>query len=45
MGSTSIAVGHKQRITRDKVIKGEAKRGKTTSGWLSKFQILPDYQW
>ncbi|WP_079979840.1 MULTISPECIES: transposase [unclassified Neochlamydia] len=32
MDSTSIAVGHKQRITRNKVFKGGAKRGKTPSG-------------
>lgn len=37
--STSIAVCHNKRITRNKVFKGLAKRGKTTSGWFYGFKL------
>jgi hypothetical protein len=37
--STSIAVCHNKRIHRNKVFKGFAKRGKTTSGWFYGFKL------
>lgn len=37
--STSIAVCHNKRIRRNKVFKGLAKRGKTTSGWFYGFKL------
>jgi hypothetical protein len=37
--STSIAVCHNKRITRNKVFQGLAKRGKTTSGWFYGFKL------
>ncbi|KIC77133.1 hypothetical protein DB41_CY00020 [Neochlamydia sp. TUME1] len=37
--STSIDVCHNKRITRNKVFKGLAKRGKTTSGWFYGFKL------
>lgn len=37
--STSIAVCHNKRIPRNKVFKGLAKRGKTTSGWFFGFKL------
>ena len=37
--STSIAVCHNKRIYRNKVFKGLAKRGKTTSGWFYGFKL------
>lgn len=37
--STSIAICHNKRITRNKVFKGLAKRGKTTSGWVYGFKL------
>ena len=37
--STSIAVCHNKRITRNKVFKRLAKRGKTTSGWFYGFKL------
>ena len=37
--STSIAACHNKRITRNKVFKGLAKRGKTTSGWFYGFKL------
>ncbi|MBS4169205.1 IS982 family transposase [Parachlamydia sp. AcF125] len=37
--STSIAVCHNKRISRNKVFKGLAKRGKTTSGWFYGFKL------
>lgn len=37
--STSIAVCHNKRITRNKVFKGLAKRGKTTAGWFYGFKL------
>lgn len=37
--STSIAVCHSKRITRNKVFKGVAKRGKTTAGWFYGFKL------
>lgn len=37
--STSIAVCHNKRIQRNKVFKGFAKRGKTTSGWFYGFKL------
>jgi len=37
--STSIAVCHNKRIQRNKVFKGLAKRGKTTSGWFYGFKL------
>lgn len=37
--STSIAVCHNKRITRNKVFDGLAKRGKTTSGWFYGFKL------
>lgn len=37
--STSIRVCHNKRITRNKVFKGLAKRGKTTSGWFYGFKL------
>jgi IS5 family transposase len=37
--STSIAVCHNKRITRNRVFKGLAKRGKTTSGWFYGFKL------
>ena len=40
--STSIRVCHNKRISRNKVFKGVAKRGKTTSGWFygSKLHLI-----
>lgn len=37
--STSIRVCHNKRIPRNKVFKGLAKRGKTTSGWFYGFKL------
>uniref|UniRef100_UPI0005A7902D IS982 family transposase n=1 Tax=Candidatus Protochlamydia sp. R18 TaxID=1353977 RepID=UPI0005A7902D len=37
--STSIDVCHNKRIKRNKVFKGLAKRGKTTSGWFFGFKL------
>lgn len=37
--STSIDVCHNKRITRNRVFKGLAKRGKTTSGWFYGFKL------
>lgn len=37
--STSIAICHNKRITRNKVFKGLAKRGKTTSGLVYGFKL------
>jgi len=37
--STSIAVCRNKRITRNKVFKGLAKRGKTTTGWFYGFKL------
>jgi hypothetical protein len=37
--STSIKVCHNKRISRNKVFKGLAKRGKTTSGWFYGFKL------
>ena len=37
--STSIAVCHNKRISRNKVFKGFARRGKTTSGWFYGFKL------
>ena len=37
--STSIQVCHNKRITRNKVFKGLAKRGKTTAGWFYGFKL------
>lgn len=37
--STSIKVCHNKRICRNKVFKGFAKRGKTTSGWFYGFKL------
>lgn len=37
--STSIKVCHNKRITRNKIFKGLAKRGKTTSGWFYGFKL------
>lgn len=37
--STSIDVCHNKRIKRNKVFKGLAKRGKTTSGWFYGFKL------
>jgi len=37
--STSVAVCHNKRISRNKVFKGLAKRGKTTSGWFYGFKL------
>lgn len=37
--STSIAVCHNKRIQRNRVFKGLAKRGKTTSGWFFGFKL------
>lgn len=37
--STSIRVCHSKRISRNKVFKGLAKRGKTTSGWFYGFKL------
>lgn len=37
--STSLAVCHNKRIQRNKVFKGLAKRGKTTSGWFYGFKL------
>ena len=37
--STSITVCHNKRISRNRVFKGLAKRGKTTSGWFYGFKL------
>jgi hypothetical protein len=37
--STSLDVCHNKRIKRNKVFKGLAKRGKTTSGWFYGFKL------
>lgn len=37
--STSIAVCHNKRISRNRVFKGLAKRGKTTAGWFYGFKL------
>lgn len=37
--STSIAVCRNKRITRNRVFKGLAKRGRTTSGWFYGFKL------
>jgi hypothetical protein len=37
--STSITVCHNKRVSRNKVFKGLAKRGKTTSGWFYGFKL------
>lgn len=37
--STSIKACHNKRISRNKVFKGLAKRGKTTSGWFYGFKL------
>lgn len=37
--STSIRVCHNKRISRNKVFKGIAKRGKTTAGWFYGFKL------
>jgi hypothetical protein len=37
--STSIAVCHNKRISRNRVFKGIAKRGKTTAGWFYGFKL------
>jgi hypothetical protein len=37
--ATSIKVCHNKRIKRNKVFKGFAKRGKTTSGWFYGFKL------
>lgn len=37
--STSIKVCHNKRISRNKVFKGTAKRGKTTAGWFYGFKL------
>jgi len=37
--STAINVCHNKRISRNKVFKGLAKRGKTTSGWFYGFKL------
>lgn len=37
--STSIDVCHSKRIARNKIFKGLAKRGKTTSGWFYGFKL------
>lgn len=37
--STSIDVCHNKRIARNKIFKGLAKRGKTTSGWFYGFKL------
>jgi hypothetical protein len=37
--STSITVCHNKRISRNKVFKGLARRGKTTSGWFYGFKL------
>lgn len=37
--STSIKVCHNKRISRNKVFRGLAKRGKTTSGWFYGFKL------
>jgi hypothetical protein len=37
--STSIGVCHNKRISRNKVFKGLAMRGKTTSGWFYGFKL------
>lgn len=37
--ATSIKVCHNKRISRNKVFKGLAKRGKTTSGWFYGFKL------
>lgn len=37
--STSLQVCHAKRISRNKVFKGLAKRGKTTAGWFYGFKL------
>ena len=37
--STSIKVCHNKRISRNKVFKGLAKLGKTTTGWFYGFKL------
>lgn len=37
--ATSLKVCHNKRISRNKVFKGLAKRGKTTSGWFYGFKL------
>ena len=37
--ATSLAVCHNKRIRRNKIFKGFAKRGKTTSGWFYGFKL------
>lgn len=37
--STSIKVCHNKRISRNRVFKGTAKRGKTTAGWFYGFKL------
>ena len=39
LDSTSIKVCHNKRISRNKVFKGLAKLGKTTTGWLYGFKL------
>ena len=37
--STSIAVCHNKRISRNRVFKGSAKRGRTTAGWFYGYKL------
>jgi hypothetical protein len=37
--STSLAVCHNKRISRNRVFKGLARRGKTTAGWFYGFKL------
>jgi Transposase DDE domain len=41
--STSLAVCHPKRISRNKVFKGLASRGKTTKGWFFGFSVPQIY--